>query len=314
MKILLTGASGFLGRHTREVLKTKFGEQNLVCINSTIANLMEYQETKKIILDVKPDVVIHYAAYSGGIGVNKAFPADFYFRNTLLTANMFDVAAKAGVKKLIYPMGGCSYPANAKNPINEEQLWSGYPQEESAGYSTAKMMGLVAAKSYKKQYGLDSTIIIPGNMYGEFDNFCDNQSHVVPAMIRRIYEAKIKGIASIKMWGTGRPKRDFVYAGDVASTIPYFINNYSEVGPINISTGSGVSIKYLAEILCEIIGYSGSVLWDISKPDGQELKVFSTSSLDKEGLSCPTDLYAGLKKTFLWFEKNYADKTDGLRL
>jgi len=139
--------------------------------------------------DIRPNVVVHLAAYSGGIGANRAYPADFYFRNTLLTALTFEEAARRKVDKLIYTMGGCSYPAAAISPIGEDQLFRGYPQPESAGYSTAKMMGVVAARSYSQQYGLNSTVLIPGNLYGEFDNFRNNESHVVPAMIRRYFEA-----------------------------------------------------------------------------------------------------------------------------
>jgi len=147
------------------------------------------------------------------------------------------------------PIGGCSYPATAKSPIGEDQLWQGIPQAESAPYSTAKMMGVVAAQSFKAQYGLNATVIIPGNLYGEHDNYQPLDSHVVPAMIRRYYEAKLYGLRRVEMWGTGRPERDFVYAGDVARLVPYFIDQFDEVGPINLSSGTTTSIKSLAETI-----------------------------------------------------------------
>ena len=160
MKILLTGASGFLGRHTRPVLEDRYGAANVTAVSSRDYDLMERSQVERLLADSNPDVIVHYAAYSGGIGANRAFPADFYYRNTILTALMFEAAARQKVRKLIYPMGGCSYPGKAESPITEEMLWQGYPQKESAGYSTAKMMGTVAARSYRDQYGLDASSTI----------------------------------------------------------------------------------------------------------------------------------------------------------
>lgn len=313
-KILLTGASGFLGRHTRPILEKRYGKDNVVSVDSSCYDLMNLESAKAMFKEVQPDIVVHYAAYSGGIAANRTYPADFYFKNTLLTANVFEVAAKFGVKKIIYPMGGCSYPATAISPISEDQLWCGYPQQESAGYSTAKMMGLVAAKSYKQQYGLNATVIIPGNMYGEYDNFNSLESHVVPGMIRRYFEANLKGAKVVEMWGTGQPQRDFVYAGDVAKTIPYFIEDFNEVGPVNISSGVSTPIKFLAEQIANLVGYTGEIKWDLSKPDGQMIKIFDTHKLSQLKLSCDTALTDGLKKTIDWFALNYKDSTDGLRL
>jgi GDP-L-fucose synthase len=313
-KILLTGATGFLGRHTKPVLETRYGKENVICVSSSDYDLSSPDEARKMIDEIRPEVVVHYAAYSGGIAANRTFPADFYFRNTLLTANVFDAAAKRNVKKMIYPMGGCSYPAKATSPIGEDQLWNGYPQEESAGYSTAKMMGIVAAKSYLQQYGMDTVVLIPGNMYGEYDNFNSLESHVVPAMIRRYYEANLSGASEVEMWGTGAPQRDFVYAGDVAKTIPFFIENFDEVGPINISSGISTPIRTLAEDIARLVEYSGRISWDSNKPDGQMIKIFDAKKLHDLGLRCDTSLYDGLKKTIEWFGKNYDQATDGLRL
>lgn len=313
-RILLTGASGFLGRHTKPVLEARYGAQKVVSVSSGDYNLMDRHAVDAMFEAIKPDIVVHYAAYSGGIGANSAFPADFYFRNTILTANIFDAAARNGVKKLIYPMGGCSYPATAKSPIDESQLFQGFPQKESAGYSTAKMMGVVAAQSYRKQYGLNATVIIPGNMYGEYDNFHPRDSHVVPAMIRRYFEARLNNAPFVEMWGTGAPERDFVYAGDVAATIPFFIESFDESGPVNISSGSRTAIKELATTIAKVAGYEGEIRWDTSKPDGQMVKIFDTAKMAALGLSCPTALGEGLNRTAKWLAKNYAGRGDGLRL
>lgn len=264
--------------------------------------------------DTRPDVVVHLAAYSGGIGANRSFPADFYFRNTILTALTFEEAARQKTGKLIYTMGGCSYPATATSPIDEDQLFSGYPQAESAGYSTAKMMGVVAARSYQQQYGLNSTVLIPGNLYGEFDNFRNNESHVVPAMIRRYFEAMRGALPKVAMWGTGAPTRDFTYAGDVAALLPFFIDSYDEVGPVNLCTATSTSIRTLAETIARLVGYEGDIEWDATKPDGQMVKIFSNDRMKALGLSCGTPLEEGLRRTIDWFAKNYDSAGDGLRL
>lgn len=314
-RVLLTGARGFLGRHTLPVLQARYGEENVVAVTAKDYDLTDRREVERMFDEVSPNVVVHYAAYSAGIGANRAYPADFYYRNTILTAHMFEVAARRKIDKLVYPMGGCSYPAKATSPIGEDQLWQGYPQDESAGYSTAKMMGTVAAKSYRRQYGLNAVVIIPGNMYGEYDNFSAMDSHVVPAMVRRYYEAELNRAEEVVMWGSGKPQRDFVYAGDVAATLPYFIDTYDDSEqPINISQGRPTEIKELAETIADLVNFSGEIKWDAEKPDGQMIKIFDPSRLNALGISCDTPLRVGLQKTIDWFAKNYETSGDGLRL
>lgn len=314
MRVLLTGATGFLGRHTRPVLEQRYGPDDVVCVSSRDHDLTDRGEVERLLSRTRPDAIVHYAAYSGGIGANTAYPADFYYRNTLLTAHMFDAAAKHGVRKLVYPMGGCSYPARATSPIDEAQLWRGFPQQESAAYSTAKMMGTVAAQAYRSQYKLDATVIVPGNMYGEYDNYSRTDSHVVAAMIRRYYEAMRCGAPRITNWGSGRPQRDFVYAGDVAATIPFFLESFPEPGPVNIASGIAVCIRELALTIAELVRFEGEIAWDDAKPDGQMVKIFAVERLRELGLSCPTSLREGLARTIAWFGKNYDGVADGLRL
>ncbi|BAQ64835.1 NAD-dependent epimerase/dehydratase family protein [Geminocystis sp. NIES-3709] len=314
MKIVVTGASGFLGRHLLPQLKKEYPQAEIIGLSSQNYDLMNPLEVIKMFEDLHPEILIHLAAYSGGIGANRAYPADFYYRNTLLTALVFEQAAKFNVKKMIYTMGGCSYPATATSPIDESQMWQGYPQKESAGYSSAKKMGIVASQSYRTQYGLNSVVLIPGNLYGEYDNFRNNESHVVPALIRRFYEAKLNQLEEVSMWGSGTPKRDFVYAQDVAKVIPYFIENYDSSEPINISSGTTTPIKELAELVKETTGFEGKLTWDTTKPDGQMVKIFDVTKLNSLGLSCDTNLKEGLEKTFTWLSKNYENQTDGIRL
>ncbi|MFN7932047.1 MAG: NAD-dependent epimerase/dehydratase family protein [Bryobacteraceae bacterium] len=313
-KIVVTGARGFLGRHVVPVLEARYGAEHVVALSRSDYDLMDPAAVRRMFDEVKPDAVVHLAAYVGGIGANREFPASFYYRNTILTALMFEAAAERGVEKLLYPMGGCSYPAKAVSPIGENQLWQGFPQKESAAYSTAKMMGLVASDAYRQERGLHSVVVIPGNMYGEFDNFREKESHVVPALVRRYYEAKLAGKESVMAWGTGRATRDFVYAGDVAALFPYFLEEYDSTEPVNLSSGSTTSIRELTETIRELTGFAGEIAWDASKPDGQLEKIFDVTRMKGLGLSCPTSLRDGLKKTIDWFAGNYAGAGDGLRL
>ena len=313
-KIIVTGSTGFLGRHLIPILRATYGESHVVGLSSKDFDLLRQDQVEQMFEVHKPEVLIHLAAYSGGIGANRAYPADFFHKNALFVTLMFDAAARHGVKKMIYPMGGCSYPATASSPISEDQMWNGYPQPESAGYSVAKKMGIVTSQSYRQQYGLNSVVLIPGNMYAEYDNFRESESHVVPAMVRRYYETKLRGDKEITMWGDGLPVRDFVYAGDVAKTIPWFIENYDSSEPVNVSSGTKTSIRELAETIKNKMGWDGEIKWDASKPNGQMVKIFDVARLNGLGLSCGTSLAEGLDKTIQWLEKNFSAKTDGLRL
>ena len=260
-------------------------------------------------------VLVHLAAYSGGIGANRTkFPADFYYRNTLLTALVFQGAAEHGVKKMLYTMGGCSYPATARSPIDESQMWNGFPQPDSAGYSTAKKMGIVASASYRTQYGLNSIVAIPGNMYGEYDNFRNAESHVVPAMVRRYFEATRSNAPEVVMWGSGEAVRDFVYAGDVARVLAELLDTYDSTEVVNVSSGTTTSIRVLAETIRDQVGYQGRIVWDRSKPEGQAVKIFDVARLKSLGYSCDTSLRDGLQRTIAWLAKNYDAAGDGLRL
>jgi GDP-L-fucose synthase len=313
-RIVVTGATGFLGRHLAPVLAERYAPEELALLSSRDYDLMDPVQVQRLFRERQPEVLIHLAAYSGGIGANRARPADFYYRNTLLTTLVFHEAALYKVKKLIYPMGGCSYPATARSPIGEDQMWNGFPQPESAGYSCAKKMGLVASRAYREQYGLNSVVLIPGNMYGEFDNFRYAESHVAPAMVRRYVEAQRQELPQVVMWGSGRPERDFVYAGDVARLIPWFIDHYDTSEPVNLSSGAATSIRELAGAIRELTGYLGEIVWDSEKPDGQMVKIFAVERMRQLGLDCPTPLRTGLERTIEWFSRHYAGQTDGLRV
>lgn len=303
-RILITGAGGFLGKHVSEVFQ-KLAGYDLIKVSSGDYDLLNEGETSEMFNDIRPDYVIHLAARSGGIYSNRKEPADYYYKNNIILTQTFHYAFKNGVKKLLIPIGGCSYPADAKSPISEDVMWNGFPQIQSAGYSMAKKMILVQSWAYRQQYGFQSSVVIPGNMYGEYDNYSYTDSHVIPAMIRKLYEAKVNGTESVSFWGSGKPERDFVYAHDVAKLFPFFLFEYKGDSPVNISSGTSVTIKVLARKIAEKIGFSGKINWDVTQPDGQLIKIFSTERLHSLGKSCETSLDEGLEKTIEWFKNNY---------
>jgi GDP-L-fucose synthase len=313
-KIVVTGARGFLGRHAVPVLEQRYGADAVTALSRDHYDLEQPEQVRRLFAEQRPDAVVHLAAYVGGIGANREFPATFFYRNTMLTALMFEEAARYGLPKLLYPMGGCSYPAKARSPIDEAQMWEGYPQPESAPYSSAKKMALVASSAYRRQRGLSSVVIIPGNMYGEYDNFRNAESHVVPALVRKYYEARLAGTPYIDAWGSGRPTRDFVYAGDVARLLPFFLEDYDSEEPVNLSSGTSTSIRELVETIKELTGFQGEIRWDASKPDGQMEKIFDVTRMHALGLRCDTPLREGLSRTIHWLNQNYAAQSDGLRL
>ncbi len=243
----------------------------------------------------------------GGIMANKQRPADFCTQNLLMGTMMLHESWQAGVSKYITLMGGCSYPAHAPSPIRESELWNGYPQPESAPYSLAKAMSAVQAEAYRRQYGFNAVVLVPGNLYGPYDNFDLTNSHVIPALIRKFSEARRDGLREIVSWGTGRATRDFIYAQDACEAILLgaALVNSSEI--INLSSGNPITIRTLVETIADLTGYRGEIVWDTSKPEGQLEKGFDVSRMRAIlGYDCPTPLRAGLKRTIEWYECNHA--------
>ncbi len=307
-RILVTGATGFLGHHIVPALRATF-EAEVIGVGHKDYDLLQAGQAEAMLAAIKPDVVVHLAARVGGIIANKNYPADFFYQNVTINTALFHAAYKAGVAKLLTLMGGCSYPAKAISPIGEDQMWNGYPQAESASYSVAKKIILVQSATYRQQYGFNSIVLIPGNVYGEWDNFNQESSHVIPALIRKYVEAAERNLPEVTAFGSGRPTRDFVYAGDVAATIPWFLANYNVSDPINISSGTRITIRELAETVKSVTGYRGRIVWDTSKPDGQMDKIFDATRLHALGLNCPTTLDQGLARTVKWFLQARQDGT-----
>lgn len=303
--VLVTGSSGFIGKNFLPLLHATGCK--LFTPSHEEYDLLEQGRVRQMLVDTRPDMVFHFAALSGGIAANKKYPADFCYRNLAMNTIVLHEAWKAGVKKYVTLIGGCSYPADAPSPIKETEIWNGYPQSESAPYSVAKKMNIVLAEAYRRQHGFDAIVLVPGNIYGPHDNFDLDNSHVIPATIRKYYEAKLRKCPVVVAWGTGKPVRDFVYVKDVCDAILIAAERYSGSDIINISSGVAITIRELVETVAEETGYQGKIEWDTSKPDGQMQKGFDVARMRALLDYTPqTSLREGLRKTIRWFEDNYA--------
>jgi len=304
-RLLVTGASGFVGKNLVPLLEQANCELLLPARRDH--DLTEQASVRRLLTLARPDVVIHLAGLVGGILANDRLPADFYYQNLIMGTLMLEEAWRAGARKYVTLIGGCSYPATAPSPIAEDRLWDGYPQRESAPYSLAKRMAAVGAEAYRRQHGFDAIVLVPGNLYGPHDNFDLESSHVIPALIRKFWEARRDGVQEVTAWGTGRPLRDFVYVEDACRGVLRATESYSSPEIVNISSGTRVAIRDLVETIAGLVGYEGRIVWDAGKPDGQLDKGFDVTRM-KAWLrhECETPLVEGLRKTLGWFEANYA--------
>lgn len=303
-RVVVTGGTGFIGSHVVEELKQAH------CGEIFIVRHMEYDLSKEenviaLLERTRPDIVIHLAGLVGGIGANKARPAEFFYQNLTMGTFMLHHSRQFGVQKFVAAGAGCGYPEHAPMPLQEESFWQGLPQEESAPYSLAKRLLHIQAIAYFKQHRFPAVVAIPGNVYGPHDNFDLEASHVVPALVRKFVEAVEKGSDEVAVWGTGRPTRDFVYAGDVSRGILLAAERYETPELVNISSGIETSIRDLTGMIAEVTGFRGRVVWEASRPDGQLRRCFDIGKAKADlGFEPQVDLREGLRRTVAWFREN----------
>lgn len=304
-RVVVTGGTGFLGRHLVNQLKDKC--DYVFPVSSDEYDLRDTSQVSELLIEHNPDMVIHLAAAVGGIGANQANPGKFFYDNMLMGLNIMEQSRQYGVLKVVNVGSSCCYPKDLTPPFKEENLWGGNPEENVASYAWAKKMLLIMAQGYKKQYGFNSIFLMPTNIYGPDDHFNLDTSHVVPALIKKFTEAQ----DVVTVWGTGNATREFIHVDDCARAIILAAQNYEKTDPVNIGTGEEVAIKILVEMIHTYTNFKGTVIWDGSKPDGKPRSSFDvTKAWDEFGFKAEIPLEVGLKETIKWYGENYVHKTN----
>jgi len=298
--VLITGGGGFLGSHLVERMQAE-GLEPFVARRDDY-DLTRASDAERLFGDAKPELAIHLAAEVGGIGANRANPGRYWYANLLMGAHVLEQSRIAGTRKLVLLGTICSYPKFAPVPFREEDLWNGYPEETNAPYGVAKKALLVGAQGYREQYGTNAIFLLPVNLYGPLDNFDAETSHVIPALIRKMVEAGAGGEREIVLWGDGSPTREFLYVEDCAEAVWLAAQRYDRAEPVNLGTGEEISIRQLAELIAELTGYDGEIVWDRTKPNGQPRRKLDVSRAeDLFGFRAGTPLRDGLERTIAWY-------------
>lgn len=302
-RFLVTGGAGFLGRRIVEQLHSA-GCTSVFVPRSARYDLREREACERVLGDARPDIVIHAAAAVGGIGANAERPASYFYDNAIMGLQLVEACRRAGVEKLVTVGTVCSYPKFTPVPFREESLWDGYPEETNAPYGLAKKMLLVQQQAYRQQYGTNSIFIMPANLYGPGDNFDPASSHVIPALIVKFAEAVDSGHRQVHVWGTGEASREFLYADDAARGILLAAERYDEPEPVNLGSGSELTIADLAETVSRILGFNGEISWDHSKPNGQPRRRLDTTRASEGfGFDAETPFEDGLRATIEWYRR-----------
>jgi GDP-L-fucose synthase len=304
-RIVVTGGAGFLGSYVVSQLKER-GCRNIFIPHIEEYDLVTMEAVKRLYSDARPDIVIHLAAKVGGIGANRENPGKFFYDNLMMGVQVMEVGRQRGIEKFVALGTVCSYPKFTSVPFKEEDLWNGYPEETNAPYGLAKKMLLVQSQAYRQQYGFNSIFLLPVNLYGPGDNFDLESSHVIPALIKKCFDAIKENKKEIVVWGTGKPTREFLYVEDAAEGIVLATEKYNKPDPINLGAGFEISIKDLVELIVKLTGFKGKIIWDSTKPDGQPKRCLDTSRAKREfGFQAKTPFGEGLKKTVEWYKTNY---------
>ncbi|WP_279118684.1 GDP-L-fucose synthase [Fusobacterium varium] len=302
-KIYVAGHRGLVGSAIVRNLKER-GFTNLLVRTHKELDLKRQEDVEKFFEQEKPEYVFLAAAKVGGIHANSTYPAEFIYDNLMIESNIIHSSYKNKVKKLLFLGSSCIYPKFAEQPIKEEYLLTGELEETNEAYAIAKITGIELCKFYRRQYGCDFISAMPTNLYGINDNFDLETSHVLPALIRKIHEAKITNKEEVVIWGTGKPLREFMYVDDLADALVHLMLNYSEEIHVNMGTGKDISIGELAEVVKEVIGYKGKIVNDLSKPDGTPRKLLDVSKLEATGWKYKVELKEGIEKTYKWYLEN----------
>ena len=303
-RICVTGGLGFLGSHLIDRLKAR-GCQNVFIADRDKYDLTKEAEIIRMYEEIKPDIVIHLAAVVGGIGANREHPGSFYYLNMVMGAMLIEQARLHNIEKFVALGTICAYPKFTPVPFKETDLWLGYPEETNAPYGLAKKMMMVQLQAYRQEYDFHGIYLLPVNLYGPRDNFDDRSSHVIPALIKKCVEAKEAGRESIEVWGTGKATREFFYVEDAAEAIALAAEKYDGIEPVNLGAGFEISIKDLVELIAKLTGFTGKIVWDSSKPDGQPRRCLDTSRAKEYfGFQAHTNFEEGLKKTIEWYKEN----------
>lgn len=303
-RVCVTGGAGFLGSFVVEELKRR-GAEEIFVPRVEQYNLVELETIRRMLADARPDVILHLAALAGGIGANRARPAEFFYINMMMGVQLMHEAWRAGVEKFVAVGTICAYPKFTPLPFKEENLWDGYPEETNAPYGLAKKMLLVQAQAYRAQYGFNAIYPLPVNLYGPGDNFNPASSHVIPALIRKYIEACERGERQVVLWGDGSPTREFLYVRDAAEGLVLAAERYNGAEPFNLGSGQEISIKDLAVLLARLTGFDGELVWDTDKPNGQPRRALDTSRAEQYfGFRARMPLEEGLRQTIEWYRAN----------
>lgn len=305
-KIYIAGHKGMVGSAVWRALE-KRGYTNLIGVSSTKLNLRNQQAVLDFYKEEKPSIVIDAAAKVGGILANNDYPYDFLMQNMQIQNNLIDGALNSGIEKFIFLGSSCIYPKFAPQPLKEEYLLTDSLESTNEWYAIAKISGVKACQAIRNQYGKDFVSLMPTNLYGYFDNFDLQSSHVLPAMLRKFHEAKINGNTPVKLWGSGTPMREFLFVDDMAEAVVFALENKLPEYLYNIGSGKDITIKQLAETIQNVVGHKGDIIWDNSKPDGTPRKLLDVSKMKALGWHYSTNLKEGVEKTYQWIQENIKD-------